>query len=333
MRRSRKHSRCKPNWERLNWDAAGIDLGATSHFVAVPVDRDAPSVREFPAFTADLERLADWLAQCHIRTVAMESTGVYWIPLFELLESRGFEVLLVNAHHVKHVPGRKTDVLDCQWLQELHTFGLLRGAFRPEASMCVLRAYLRQRANLVRDAGMHLQHLQKALNQMNLHLHPVVSDLTGVTGMTIIRAILGGERDAQVLAQHRDRRCRQSAETIAKALQGHWREEHRFALRQAVELFDVDQQQIARCDEEIAQVLARLDPATDVDAPPPVRKHKADRNTPRIDDLREPLFRLAGVDLTRIDGLNPHSVLKILSEIGTDLSRWPSVKPFCAWLG
>ncbi|WP_295408217.1 IS110 family transposase [uncultured Thiocystis sp.] len=317
----------------MNWDAAGIDLGATSHFVAVPVDRDAPSVREFPAFTADLERLADWLAQCHIRTVAMESTGVYWIPLFELLESRGFEVLLVNAHHVKHVPGRKTDVLDCQWLQELHTFGLLRGAFRPEASMCVLRAYLRQRANLVRDAGMHLQHLQKALNQMNLHLHPVVSDLTGVTGMTIIRAILGGERDAQVLAQHRDRRCRQSAETIAKALQGHWREEHRFALRQAVELFDVDQQQIARCDEEIAQVLARLDPATDVDAPPPVRKHKADRNTPRIDDLREPLFRLAGVDLTRIDGLNPHSVLKILSEIGTDLSRWPSVKPFCAWLG
>jgi transposase len=253
--------------ERLNGDAAGIDIGATSHFVAVPADRDEQPVREFPAFTADLERLADWLKQCGIRTVAMESTGVYWIPLFELLESRGFEVLLVNAHHVKNVPGRKTDVLDCQWLQQLHSFGLLRGAFRPEESMCVLRAYLRQRANLVRYAGMHVQHMQKALNQMNLHLHHVVSDITGVTGMKIIRAILDGES------------------------------------------------------------------TTDAQAPPPLRKHKVDRNTPAIDDLHEQLFRLVGVDLTRIDGLNAHSVLKILAEIGTDMSRWPSVKQFCSWLG
>jgi transposase len=186
---------------RLNWDAAGIDIGATSHYVAVPADRDEQPVREFPTFTADLERLADWLKQCGIRTVAMESTGVYWIPLFELLERRGFEVFLVNAHHVKNVPGRKTDVLDCQWLQELHTFGLLRGAFRPEESMCVLRAYMRQRANLVRYAGMHIQHMQKALDQMNLHLHHVVSDITGVTGMKIIRAILAGARDPQILSE------------------------------------------------------------------------------------------------------------------------------------
>jgi transposase len=318
---------------RLNWDAAGIDIGATSHYVAVPADRDEQPVREFPTFTADLERLADWLKQCGIRTVAMESTGVYWIPLFELLERRGFEVFLVNAHHVKNVPGRKTDVLDCQWLQELHTFGLLRGAFRPEESMCVLRAYMRQRANLVRYAGMHIQHMQKALDQMNLHLHHVVSDITGVTGMKIIRAILAGGRDPQVLAQFRDRRCRQSEETIAKALEGSWRDEHLFALRQAVELFDFYQQQVGRCDEEITRVLADLDPATDQDAPPAVRKHQGDRNTPRIDGLREQLFRLVGVDLTRIDGLNPHSVLKILSEIGTDMSRWPSVKHFCSWLG
>jgi len=328
-----KEQQAQARLERLNWDAAGIDIGATSHFVAVPAGRDEQTVREFPAFTADLQRLADWLTQCGIRTVAMESTGVYWIPLFELLESRGFEVLLVNAHHVKNVPGRKSDVLDCQWLQELHTFGLLRGAFRPEESMCVLRAYLRQRANLVRYAGMHIQHMQKALNQMNLHLHHVVSDITGVTGMKVIRAILAGERDPQVLAQHRDRRCRHSCEMIAKALHGSWREEHLFALRQAVELFDTYQQQIARCDEEIARVLVRLDPATEEDTPPPVRKHKGDRNTPRIDDLRGQLFRLVGVDLTRIDGLNPHSVLKILAEIGTDMSRWPSVKQFCSWLG
>lgn len=328
-----REQRLQAQLERLNWDAAGIDIGATSHYVAVPADRDEQPVREFSAFTADLERLADWLQQCGIRTVAMESTGVYWIPLFELLEHRGFEVLLVNAHHVKNVPGRKTDVLDCQWLQELHTFGLLRGAFRPDEPMCVLRAYLRQRANLVRYAGMHIQHMQKALNQMNLHLHHVVSDITGVTGLTIIRAILAGERDPQVLAQHRDRRCRQSVETIANALHGSWRKEHLFALRQAVELFDFYQQQLAQCDAEIARVLAHLAPATDQDAPPAVRVQKIDRNTPRIDGLREQLFRLVGVDLTRIDGLNPHSVLKILSEIGTDMSRWPSAKHFCSWLG
>lgn len=238
--------------ECINRNAAGIDIGSRSHYVAVPPDRDPEPVQEFPAFTPDLERLVDWLERCAITTVAMESTGVYWIPLFELLESRGFDVKLVNSHHVKNVPGRKSDVLDCQWIQQLHTFGLLSGSFRPADDICVLRAHMRQRDNLTRYAGAHIQHMQKALNQMNIQLHHVVSDLTGVTGMKIIRAILAGERDPRVLAEHRDRRCKNPVETIAKALQGNWREEHLFSLRQALELFDVYQQKIDDCDQAIA---------------------------------------------------------------------------------
>jgi transposase len=318
--------------ESINLNAAGIDIGSRSHFVAVPPDRDPQPVQEFPAFTVDLERLADWLARCGITTVAMESTGVYWIPLFELLETRGFEVKLVNAHHIKNVPGRKTDVVDCQWIQQLHTFGLLSGSFRPDDEICVLRAHMRQRDNLTRYAGAHIQHMQKALNQMNIQLHHVVSDLTGVTGMTIIRAVLAGERDPQVLANHRDRRCKHPVETIAKALQGNWRQEHLFSLRQAVELFDVYQQKIDDCDQAIARVLDALKSQTDQQAPQPVRRQKLSRNTPDI-NLHERLFRMTGVDLTRIDALNPHSVLKILSETGTDMTRWPSAKQFASWIG
>lgn len=318
--------------DSINLNAAGIDIGSRSHFVAVPPDRDPQPVQEFPAFTADLGRLADWLERCGITTVAMESTGVYWIPLFELLESRGFDVKLVNAHHIKNVPGRKTDVVDCQWIQQLHTFGLLSGSFRPDDEICVLRAHMRQRDNLTRYAGAHIQHMQKALNQMNIQLHHVVSDLTGVTGMTIVRAVLAGERDPQVLAKHRDRRCKHPLETIAKALQGNWRQEHLFALRQAVELFDVYQQKIDDCDQAIARVLDALKSQTDQQAPQPVRRQKLSRNTPDI-NLHERLFRMTGVDLTRIDALNPHSVLKILSETGTDMTRWPSAKQFASWLG
>jgi transposase len=318
--------------ESINLNAAGIDIGSRSHFVAVPPDRDPQPVQEFPAFTADLGHLADWLERCGITTVAMESTGVYWIPLFELLESRGFDVKLVNAHHIKNVPGRKTDVVDCQWIQQLHTFGLLSGSFRPDDEICVLRAHMRQRDNLIRHGGAHIQHMQKALNQMNIQLHHVVSDLTGVTGMTIIRTILAGERDPQVLAKHRDRRCKHPLETIAKALQGNWRQEHLFSLRQAVELFDVYQQKIDDCDQAIARVLDALESQTDQQAPQPVRRQKLSRNTPDI-NLHERLFRMTGVDLTRIDALNPHSVLKILSETGTDMTRWPSAKHFASWLG
>src|SRR5882724_8050943 len=224
--------------QHINLDAAGIDIGSERHMVAVPEGRDAVSVREFGTFTADLQALADWLQQCGVTTVAMESTGVYWIPLFELLERRGFEVKLVDARHVKNVTGRKSDILDCQWIQQLHTYGLLAGAFRPADELCVLRSYLRQREMLTQTASMHIQHMQKALQQMNLLLHNVVSDITGVTGMKIIKAILEGERDPDVLAQHRDIRCRSSQQTIAQSLIGNYRDEHLFALRQAVELYE-----------------------------------------------------------------------------------------------
>src|ERR671932_1005132 len=227
-----------PHLQHLNLNAAAIDVGASSHFVAVPPGRDATDVREFGTFTADLHRLADWLTHCGVDTVVMESTGVYWIPLFEILEERGFTVLLVDARHVKQVSGRKSDVLDCQWLQQLHTYGLLQGEFRPTEEIAVLRSYLRQRAMLIRYAAAHVQHLQKALQQMNVLLHQVVRDITGLTGLTIIRAIVAGEQDPQVLAQHRDHRCKHSVAQIAQSLEGNYREEHLFALQQAVTLYE-----------------------------------------------------------------------------------------------
>lgn len=253
-------------------DAAGIDVGAEFHVVAVGPERDREPVRTFSTFTHDLHRLADWLEQVGISTVAMESTGVYWIPVFEILEERGFEVWLVNARHVKTVPGRKTDINDAQWLQQLHHYGLLRPSFRPQQDIVALRAYLRQRERLVDYASAHVQHMQKALTQMNLQLQHVVSDITGTTGLSIIRAIVAGERDPQVLAKHRDPRCRASSETLREALVGHYRPEHVFALQQAVELYDRYQEQIALCDEQIERTLAAL--AADVKPPseplPPV---------------------------------------------------------------
>ncbi len=317
----------------LNLNAAAIDIGATSHFVAVPAGRDTVSVREFATFTADLHRLADWLAECGVDTVVMESTGVYWIPLFEILEERGFEVRLVDARHVKNVSGRKSDVLDCQWLQQLHTYGLLNGAFRPDDQIVVLRSYLRQRAMLVQYAAAHIQHMQKALQQMNVLLHLVVADITGVTGLNIIHAILAGERDPQVLAQHRDPRCKNSAEVIAKSLEGNYRDEHLFALAQAVVLYDSYQAQLAACDERIEQYLASLDRVTE-EAPPPPRKPRQapKQNQPRF-DARTYLYQLTGVDLTTIDGVEAGSALGLLAEIGTDMGRWKTANHFVSWLG
>jgi transposase len=314
-------------------DAAGIDIGSERHFVAVPADRDPRPVREFRSFTADLERLADWLTQCRVRTVAMESTGVYWIPVFELLERRGFEVRLVDARHVHHVPGRKSDVLDCQWIQQLHSYGLLRGSFRPEASIATLRSYLRQRERLVQMAVTHVQHMQKAFTQMNIQLHHVISDLTGKTGMRIVRALVAGEYDPEALAEHRDPRCRASRQEIAASLRGHYRAEHLFAVRQALELYDVCQQKIADCDREIEQRLEELTKQTVVPKPlPPTRPRKAQGNEPLF-EIRDPLFRLTGgIDLTQIEGIGPYSALRLISEIGTDMSRWPSEQHFCAWL-
>lgn len=320
--------------QSMNLNAAGIDIGAKSHFVAVPEGSDKEPVREFECFTADLHRLADWLISCGVTTVAMESTGTYWIPVFEILESRGLEVKLVNARHVKNVPGRKTDVLDCQWLLQLHTYGLLQGAFRPVEQICALRAYIRHRMNQVRYSSVHIQHMQKALTQMNLLLHNVVSDITGVTGMRIIKAILDGERDTQVLANMRDKRCKNSVATIAKSLQGNYRPEHLFSLKQAVETFEFYQSQIADCDREIEMLLAKLDSVTDDKRPMHSKNSAASKKQSALMfSLQNELYRVTGVDLTRIDGIDSTTALKIISETGVDMSRWRSEKHFASWLG
>jgi len=311
-------------------NAAGIDIGSAAHYVAVPPDRADEPVREFSSFTTDLQRLADWLTACGVDTVAMESTGVYWIPLYELLDARGFTVLLVNARHVKNVPGRKSDVLDCQWLQQLLSFGLLRGAFRPQDQVCALRALTRQRAMLLRSQGRSVQHLQKALTQMNIQLANVISDVVGETGQKILRAIVAGERDGQALAALRNGRIRASGEEIAQSLQGTWRHEHLFALKQALAAFDFTATQIAECDAEIEQQLMTLQIRDDT--PPPGKKRSRARNAPKF-DLRTQLFQLCGVDLTRIDGIDVTTALTVLSEVGPDLSAFPTVKHFTSWLG
>jgi transposase len=311
-------------------NAAGIDIGSASHYVAVPPDRDDEPVRKFASFTVDLHRLADWLEACGVETVAMESTGVYWIALFEVLDARGFTVLLVNARHVKNVSGRKSDVLDCQWLQQLMSYGLLRGAFRPADAVCVLRSYSRQREMLLGSQSRHVQHMQKALVQMNIQLSTVISDVAGATGQRILRAILAGERNGHVLADLRDARIQASADEIAKSLQGNWREEHLFALKQAVALFDFYATQLAECDAVIENQLIAL--AVHADTPLPGKKRSRARNEPRF-DLRERLFQMCGVDLTRIDGINVTTALVVMSEIGVDMTRFETVKHFTSWLG
>lgn len=317
-----KAVRLPQHLQHINIHAAGIDVGSRSHFVAVPEGTSEPSVREFESFTDDLQRMADWLRSCEVTTVVMESTGIYWIPVFEILESKGFDVKLVNARHVKNVPGRKSDVLDCQWLQQLHTYGLLEGAFRPPEQICTLRGYVRQRMNLVRYAASHIQHMQKALAQMNLQLANVVADITGKTGMLIIKAILSGERDPLTLARLRDKRCKNSEETIARSLHGNYRPEHLFSLKQAVDLYGFYQGQIAECDQVILGQLATFDVASG-----------SDKDTKPPTTIEEALQRMSGVDLTKIDGIDSNSALKIIAEIGIDMSRWKSPKHFASWLG
>jgi transposase len=318
----KRASKFPKHLQHLNHQAAGIDAGSRSHFVAVPEGADEQPVREFSTFTDDLERLAQWLIACGVTTVAMESTGIYWIPVFELLERHGLEVKLVNARHVKNVPGRKSDVLDCQWLQQLHTYGLLRGAFRPADQVCTLRAYVRQRATLVRGASAHIQRMQKALAQMNLQLHNVVTDITGVTGMGIIQAILAGERNPKKLAALRDKRCKNSEATIARSLHGNYRPEHLFSLQQSVDFYAFHQQKIADCDRRILEQLSQFDASDpqDSDGTPP-------------GTMEEALQRMSGVDLSSINGISTNTALKIVAEIGIDMSRWPTVKQFTSWLG
>jgi transposase len=317
--------------------AAGIDVGAEEHWVCVPADRDAQPIQKFSAFTCDLHRLADWLTACRITTVVMESTGVYWIPLFQILETRGFAVALVNARHVKNVPGRpKTDRFDCRWLQRLHSYGLLAPSFRPPEDVCRLRSLLRHRENLIQMTVKHIQHMQKSLDQMNLHLHHVISDVTGVTGMRIIRAIVAGERDPGTLAQYRDYRIKSSPETIAKALEGDYRPEHVFTLTQSLALYDFTQQQVAACDQEIERVLGTFASLIDPDEhplPPPTTAHRQpQRNEPAF-DLRAHLYRITGVDLTQVPGLQALTIHTVLSEVGLDMSKWPTDKHFASWLG
>ncbi len=339
MKRHRRRSSPKPRvspavLEHLHPNTAGIDCGSAEHFVAVPPDRDATAVRSFPTFTADLRRLADWLTACRVTHVAMEATGVYWIPIFEILEARGFQVVLVNARHIKHVPGRKSDVSDCEWLRDLHILGLLRGSFRPADAIVALRAYLRHRATLVESAGALIQRMQKALVQMNVQLPLVVSDITGVTGLRILRDIIAGQRDPQHLAQHRDYRCQASEAEIVAALTGNYRPEHVFVLQQNVELFDMYQRQLAACDVAIEahlHTLAAQAARATTPLPPPRSRQKPRDNEPRF-DVRAPLHQLTGVDLSQIDGIGPYNALRLLSEIGTDMTRWPTDQHFTSWL-
>lgn len=336
QRRQPSQPRVSPSvLERINPNAAGIDCGSAEHFVSVPPDRDPTPVQSFKTFTNDLLRLAEWLTTCGVRSVAMEATGVYWIPIYEILETRGFEVLLVNARHIKNVPGRKSDVSDCEWLRELHSVGLLRGSFRPADAIVALRAYLRHRQTLVESAGTYIQRMQKALVQMNVQLPLVVSDITGVTGLRILRDIVAGHRDPDHLAQHRDFRCRATKSEIVAALTGNYRPEHLFVLKQNLELFDACQAQLAACDGAIeAHVQALIAQAATPAAPlpaPRVTKKPRD-NEPRF-EVRTPLHQLTGgVDLTQIDGIAPYTALKLLSEIGTDMSRWSTEKHFTSWL-
>jgi transposase len=311
-------------------NAAGIDIGSATHFVAVPPDRDDEPVRAFPSFTADLYAIADWLKSCKVDIVAMESTGVYWIPLFEILEARGFKVFLVNARHVKNVSGRKSDVLDCQWIQQLMTYGLLGAAFRPTEEVCVLRALWRQRGMLLKSQARSIQHMQKALTQMNIQLANVISDIAGETGLKILRAILAGERDGRVLAAMRNSRIQASAEEIAKSLQGNWRTEHLFALKQALASFDFLGTQLAEVDQELEKQLQVL--KTKEGDPAKGKQRGRTRNAPKF-DLRAQLFKMCGVDLTRIDGIDVTTALGVISETGTDMTRFPKVGNFTSWMG
>jgi transposase len=315
----------------VNPDAAGIDAGSEEHWVSVPEDRDEQPVQKFGTFTEDLKALADRLVRCGIKTVAIEATGVYWIPLFEVLEERGLKPQLVDSRSIGRRNKKKTDVADCQWIRQLHTHGLLDAAFRPKAEMLPLRAYTRQRRMLIEYASDHIRHMQKALDLMNLKLHLVISDITGVSGLRIIHGILAGVHDPHKLAALREPGCKNSESTIAKALMGNYREEHLFALKQAVELYEEYGHKLKACDEKIAAGLAAFDKKADRDRLSHKTPSKRRKNQLHFEG-RSLLFEMAGIDLTAIDGFDVSTVLTILSETGTDMSPWPSHGHFASWL-
>jgi transposase len=324
-----------PGLDVVHPHAAGIDVGNSAHYVAVRPDRDPEPVRRFECFTADLHRMADWLQSCGVKTVVMQSTGVYWIPLYEILEERGFKVHLVNARHTKNLPGRKSDVQESQWLLKLHTYGLLNNSFQPVSEIRVLRTYWRQRGEHVRGAATCIQRMQKALTQMNVQLANVISDISGLTGQAILRAIVAGERDPRELAALSHPRIHASPEEIAKSLEGNWRPELVFVLQQEVDMYDTFQKRIAECDQQLQKQLAGLTGVT----PPakeatqkPKAKPAAAKNAPRF-DLSSELQRVTGVDLTRIDGIDVMTAQTLLSEVGLDMSRWKTESHFASWLG
>jgi transposase len=338
-KRRKKAGNEQPDWsvnlEVVHPNAAGIDIGNESHYVAVPPDRDAQPVRQFACFTEALQQMAAWLKGCGINTVAMQSTGVYWLPVYEILTEEGLQVFLVNARHTKNLPGRKTDVQECQWLLQLHTFGLLNNSFRPPEEICVLRAYWRQRAEHVLSASACIQRMQKVLTEMNVQLANVISDISGLTGLTIIQAILDGERDRYKLAALADVRIQASREDIARSLEGNWRKELLFILQQELNLYQVYQEQIAECDTALAAHLQTLENKVEPGSEPPVAKagKKAGSNAPTSFDLRGELYRISGTDLTQIDGINIMNAQTIIAEVGIDMSRFPSEAHFASFLG
>jgi len=321
--------------EVLHPDAAGIDIGNESHYVAVPPSRDTQPVRRCGCTTAELKAMADWLKQCGIRTVAMQSTGVYWVAAYDIFEQAGLEVYLVNARDTKNLPGRKSDVQESPWLMKLHTYGLLRNSFRPSQEIRTMRTYWRQRNDLVQSAGRHILRMQKALTQMNVQLANVLSDISGVTGQAIIKAILAGERDPHKLAQLRDRRVKASQEQIARYLEGNWQEDLLFVLKQEQEAYEFCQQQIAECDRQLAQYLQQREDRSQ-GAPLPEEKRKGRLKKKRANkpqfDLREELFRMTGTDLTRIDSIDVMTAMTVLSEAGWDMSKWKTEDHFVSWL-
>ena len=321
--------------EVVHPDAAGLDIGNESHYVAVPPDRDSQPVRHFRCTTAELRTMADWLKQCGIRTVAMQSTGVYWIPVYDLLEQAGLEVYLVNARETKNLPGRKSDVQESQWLMKLHTYGLLRNSFRPSQQIRRMRTYWRQRKDLIESAGRHIQRMQKTLTQMNIQVANVLSDVSGVTGQAIIQAILAGERDPQKLAAFRDPRVKASEKEIARSLEGNWQEGLLFVLQQEQAGYEFCPEQMAECDRQLEQYLQQMaDRSQGAPLPEEKRKDRLQKkkgNKPQF-DLRQQLFRMAGTDLTQIDGIDVMTAATILSEAGWDMIKWQDEDHFVSWL-
>ena len=338
-KRGKRKGMCLEDRPILEPDAAGIDIGAREIFVAVPPDRAEDPVQIFSTFTEDLERMAQWLVSCGVSTVAMESTGVYWIPLYDVLEKHGIRPCLVDARGMKNVPGRRTDWHECQWLQFLHSVGLLRAAFRPDGEVCAVRSLVRHRNDLVQMTNQHIQHIHKALTQMNVQIHHVIDDITGVTGSAIVDAIVAGQRNPLELAKLRDPRIKASEETIVKSLKGNWRPEHLFTLKQSRQMYRHYQEQITACDAEIEKMLVAFQPRVNPQEKPlppdrKKKKHHARQKKAALNtgfDLRTESYKLFGVDLTQIPGLML-MVLTLFSEVGRDMSRWKTAGHFVSWL-